>query len=538
MQIIENSRSTTGTNTRVKDVNPTSGMCPLCIEECNVLCEVGKSAFRGREVLYPSPEYFGTSTASSNKDFFLDWSHFQIMAELIGAYGIEQSPDKAFFENVDISTKVATRSKKPITLKIPLVIAGLGSTAVAKRNWESLAKGAAMAGIIETVGENVCGMDPDAVYSKGKVQRSPDMEFRISSYRELWDGKHGDIAVQTNVEDGRGGVDEYVMSKLEVNIIERKWGQGAKAIGGEVRLTTLERALELKKRGYLVLPDPEDKDVQAAFKAGAFKTFERHSRVGFPDLNSFVEDVDRLRSAGAKYVFLKTGAYKPEIVAFTMKAASMAKVDMLTFDGAGGGTGMSPVQMMNEMSTPTVHLEAQVLECAKILQKKGKFIPDMIMAGGFVNETQMYKSMAMSNIGGGPLIKGIAMARSPILAAMKSQYFARQAAEGKLAKSFADEYGADPNKFFILAPEIKQMFPKKVLGKDIPWGAVGLYTYFDRIGIGLKQMMAGSRKFKLEYLDRSDIMSLTPYAEKVTGIPTLENYSNRVMPGILEYWDE
>jgi len=195
--------------------------------------------------------------------------------------------------------------------------------------------------------------------------------------------------------------------------------------------------------------------------------------------------------------------------------------------------------MMNEMSTPTVHLEAQILQCAQILQKKNKFIPDMIMAGGFVNETQMYKSMAMSNIGGKPLIKGIAMARAPILAAMKSQYFARQASEGKLAKSFTDEYGADPAKFFINAGDLAKQFPKKKIGKDIPYGAVGLYTYMvDRLGIGLKQMMAGSRKFRLDLLDRSDIMSLTPYAQKVTGIPTLEEYSERVMPGILEFWDE
>ncbi|MCE5296132.1 MAG: hypothetical protein LLG16_03395 [Euryarchaeota archaeon] len=82
MQIIENSRSTTGTSTRVKDVNPTSGMCPLCIEECNVLCEVGKSAFRGRKVLYHSPEDFVTSTASSNKDHLLNRSQFP-MADLI-----------------------------------------------------------------------------------------------------------------------------------------------------------------------------------------------------------------------------------------------------------------------------------------------------------------------------------------------------------------------------------------------------------------------------------------------------------------------
>ena len=57
----ENSRSTSGTALRVRDATPISGMCPLCIRECNVLCEISKSAFRGREVLYPSPEAFGTA---------------------------------------------------------------------------------------------------------------------------------------------------------------------------------------------------------------------------------------------------------------------------------------------------------------------------------------------------------------------------------------------------------------------------------------------------------------------------------------------
>lgn len=534
---IENARSTTGTKTRVEDISPVSGMCPLCIEECNVVCEVGKAAFRGREVLYPSTEYFGQSTAASNKDFMLDWSHFQILAELLGAWGVEPNPDKAFFENAKVSTEVATRSGKPIKLKVPIVIAGLGSTEVAKRNWNSLAKGAAMSGIIEVIGENVCGMDPESVYSNGKVVKSPDMESRIGQFKELWDGKYGNIAVQTNVEDLRGGVDTYVLSKLEADIIERKWGQGAKAIGGEVRLKTLERALELKKRGYLVLPDPEDPMVQKAFKAGAFKTFERHSRVGFPEHKSFVEDVENLRKQGAKYVFLKTGAYRPEVVAFTMKAASEAKVDLLTFDGAGGGTGMSPVPMMNEMSTPTVHLEAQVLMAAKILKQQGRFVPDICFAGGFTNESQIYKAMAMSNLGDGPLVKAVAMARAPITAAMKSQYFARLAENGKLPRSFAEEYSSDPANFFVMASEIQKRFPEKKLGQDIPWGAVGLTTFLeDRIGEGLKQLLAGSRKFRLDLLERDDIASLSEYASKVTGIETFDQMAARTIPGMLECW--
>ena len=534
MNGIENARSTTGTKTRAQDVSPLSGMCPICVEDCNVLCEAGKAAFRGREVLYPVPEHFGKSTAAANKDFFIDWSHIQIMPELLNAKGIEADPDRAFFENADILTSVGSRSKRPIKMNVPVHIAGLGSTAVAKRNWKGMAVGSAITGVCMVIGENICGMDSEAVYSNGKVQKSPEMDFRVNSFREQWDGEHGAIVVQTNIEDIRGGTDEYAISKLGVDVIERKWGQGAKAIGGEVRLTSLERALELKSRGYLVIPDPEDKEVQKAFKANIFKTFERHSRVGFPDHTSFLEDVDKLRGKGVKNVFLKTGAYKPEAVAFTMRCASDAKIDLLTFDGAGGGTGMSPVPMMNEMGTPTVHLCAQVVACARILKEQGRFVPDISFAGGFVNETQMYKAIAMSDLGEGPIVKSIAMSRTPILAVMKSEYFVKLAESGKLPASFAEHYGSAPEQFFISSNTVQDLRPKAKLGTDIPWGAVGLYTYWhDRIGEGLKQLMAGTRKFKLSCIERDDISCLTEYASKVTGIETIEARAARVMKALL-----
>lgn len=530
--IYENARSTTGTALRLKDMNPTSGMCPICIDDCPILCEISKSAFRGREVLYPNPEEFGKSTQSSNKDYWMDWSHFQIMVDVLGAKGIEPTPDKAVFENVDVSTTVASQSQYPLPLKVPILIAGLGSTKVAKRHWEGIAMGCAVSGTIQTIGENVCGMDPESTYdANGKVTNSPDMKFRIASFRKFWDGKHGDVVVQTNVEDQRGGVDVYCLSKLEVNTIERKWGQGAKAIGGEVRLSTLERALKLKKRGYVVLPDPEDPNVQEAFKAGSFKTFERHSRVGFPEFKGFVEDIEWLREQGAKRVFLKTGGYRPAVVAFTMKCASEAKIDMLTFDGAGGGTGMSPVPMMNEASTPTVYLEAQVLKCAEILKKKGKYVPDLVMAGGFVNETQIFKSIAMSNLDGKPLVKAVAVARSGLTAAFKGKYFAELAEQGKLPKKFADLYGTKPEEFFIAYPCLKEQ-----IDNGLPWSAVGVYTYFyERIGTGLKQLMAGSRKFKLDTLDRGDITSLTERAAEITGIPLIDHLETEAMEQILDF---
>ncbi|MDD2777523.1 MAG: FMN-binding glutamate synthase family protein [Methanocellales archaeon] len=525
--IYANARSTTGTRTRVTDINPTSGMCPICIRNCQTLCEIGLSAFRGREVLYPSPEVFGESTSASNKDYALDWSHFQILVDVLGAKGIEADPDKAIFEAVDIKTEVGG-----VPLKIPVLTAGLGSTAVAKKNWDSLAIGAALTGTIQVIGENVCGMDPASKITGGKVVHSEDLQYRVEKYREFWDGKHGDIVVQTNVEDQRLGVDTYALSKLGVNIIERKWGQGAKAIGGEVRIQDIGKAKMLKQRGYIVLPDPEDISVQEAFRAGVFRSFERHSRVGMPEQRSFVEDVEWLRGQGAKKVFLKTGAYRPSVVAFTMKVASEAKIDVVTFDGAGGGTGMSPVPMMNECSTPTVYLEAQVLKCMELLMSKGRYVPDIVMAGGFVNETQMFKSMAMSNLGNGPCVKAIAMARAPITAALKASYFTELAVKGELPLAFAKKYGETPEQFFIAAPELKSEFGDNF--QDIPVGAIGVYTYYySRLGVGLKQLLAATRKWRLDLIDRGDIASLSDRASKVTIIPTIEEIENDVMESIL-----
>jgi glutamate synthase domain-containing protein 2 len=277
----------------------------------------------------------------------------------------------------------------------------------------------------------------------------------------------------------------------------------------------------LKKRGYVVLPDPEDREVQEAFKAGVFKSFERHSRVGMPIERDFIEDVEWLREQGAKKVSLKTGAYSPAETAWTMKVASEAKVDYITFDGAGGGTGMSPVPMMNEMSTPTVYLEAQVLKCAEILKRKGRHVPDISMAGGFIGEGQIFKSIAMSNFGNGPLVKAITMARSPLTAVMKSTYFVELAKENKLPRDFAEQYGDSPDKFFVAAPKIRAKYAEKF--DSIPYPAIGLYSYLcERIGLGLKQLMAGVRKWKLDLIDRTDLAALTERASRVTGIPTMD----------------
>ena len=70
---------------------PISGMCVTCVEGCTGMCEVGRSAYRGREVIYPQP--FGIMTTAAQKDYPIDLSHFNIMGTAVGAVGIEEDPE-------------------------------------------------------------------------------------------------------------------------------------------------------------------------------------------------------------------------------------------------------------------------------------------------------------------------------------------------------------------------------------------------------------------------------------------------------------
>ena len=515
--MVTHESSMIGSRTRVKD-SCESGLCPICVADCPVFCEVSKSALRGREVLYPRREYFGNSTAGSPKDFGFSYSDFQIQFEVRGAQGIEAHEDKVIFPNVDLTTKWGN-----IKQKYPIVIAGLGSTYVAKRNWEGLAKGAALAGVSITVGENVVGMDNNANFSNHgvypKVIDTMDMKNRVNIYREFWDGIYGDIIVQKNVEDTRLGVFDYVLSKLDVNSLEIKFGQGAKAIGGEVRLESLERAQLLQSRGYLVFPDPTDPTIIEQWKAGLIPDFERHSRVGLSTTEDVLEEIDQVRSSGAKNIFIKTGAYRPAATAWIIRLAVEGKIDGMTFDGAGGGTGMSPVSMMNEGSIPTAYLEALVVGCLDIIKERNPntTIPTIAIAGGFASETQMFKALAM----GAPYIKCIAMARAPITAAMKAKYMGdiinKKAATPAMLRNLGFPKTKDPksltlNEAFVESNNLQRIYNKK----SIPPSAVGVYTYFvSKLGTGLKQLLAGVRKFKLSLVDRQDIAYISQRAKDV-----------------------
>ncbi len=502
-----NRSAATLTVNRVTPV-PSSGICVTCVEGCEGPCEIGRSALKGEAAIYPLP--FGAISAGAEKDYPVDFSHFNIQGTCVGAVGIEPDPDKATFPAVDVTTEIGSKDK--IKIRFPAFAGALGSTEIARKYWDTMAIGAAICGTLVIAGENICGMDPEAEIKNGRIVRAPEMEKRINLFKRWCEG-YGDVVVQLNVEDTRLGVAEYVVDKLGVDFIELKWGQGAKNIGGEVKLPTLERALQLKRRGYIVLPDPENPSVQEAFKRRSFKEFERHSRLGMVSEEAFLKEVERLRSLGVKFISLKTGAYRPADLARAVKFSSEAKIDLLTVDGAGGGTGMSPWRMMNEWGIPTVYIESLLYNYCKRLKEKGEYIPTCAIAGGLSLEDHIFKALAL----GAPYVKLVCMGRAIMTAAMVAH------THGRLLKEKVEMEGEDLEdkvlELFSGAYKLKQKYGDAFA--EIPPGAIGMYTYFLRLKQGLQQLMAGARKFALKYISREDLMALTREASEVSGIPYL-----------------
>ncbi len=437
-----NANDATGTANRSRNVVPMSGLCSRCVDGCKGQCEVWLASFRGREVLYPQP--FGEITAGADKDYPVDYSHLSIQGYARGAKGLEgeAGPDEAIFSNADTTTEYGWEKK--VKMLLPIFTGALGSTEIARRNWEHFAVGAAISGITIVCGENVCGVDPELeLDSAGKVKKSPEMDRRIEIYRRFHEG-YGEILIQANVEDTRLGVPEYIASKHNLETIELKWGQGAKSIGGEIKVKTIERAIELKRRGYIVLPDPENPAVREAYERGAIREFERHSRLGFVNKESFLQEVERLRRLGFKRITLKTGAYSAVDLAMALRFGAEARLDLITIDGAPGGTGMSPWSMMNEWGIPTFYLESLTYRFCRKLEERGFRVPDVAIAGGFSTEDGIFKAIAM----GAPYVKAVCMGRALMIPGMVGKNIDKWLKEGNLPKTVS-RYGDSVEEIFV-----------------------------------------------------------------------------------------
>ena len=477
-------------------VSSCSGMCSMCTADCVGTCEIGISALRGADAVYPTTT--GENQVASEKQYPIDYSHFNINGRVFGAMGAEADSDKATIYHVNLETRIGTLH--PVKLKLPIIL-----PALIKLNWQDYFAGAAMAGVLTVIGEGAVTKDPTLRVENGKVVHCPKLNEFLDAFRQYQRG-YGQIILQVNVDDDLIGVPEYAIQSCGCEAIEFKFGQSAKGTQPVNRLPNLEAALQAQQNGLLVIPDPSDPEVQKQYQAGFGENFRSYGRLPMWDEVYLCKRIAQLREMGLKNVYFKMAGYDAADLECVLRIASMAQVDMVTFDGAGGGSGYSPCKMMNEWCKPTVCMESDLVEIMKRLEQEGVALPHIAITGGFSMEDQVYKALAL----GAPYVKAIGICRASMAAAMSAKRIGALLAEDKLPPHLQC-FGNTKEELFPDLRELRNIYGEKA--NDFSTGAIGVYSYLNRIAFGLKHFAALNRKFSLEYIDRNDIFPLTQEAK-------------------------
>jgi len=300
---------------------------------------------------------------------------------------------------VDVSTEASVGGFR---VRIPVVIAAMGSTDIANRRGVFLGEGAARAGIVYVIGENVLNMRG---YDERVRTFEPTLKERVMGFLENAD-EYGGVVIQQNVEDTAAGVwdrlfhDPDLEEYFERGLIgfEAKGGQGAKpGMGGEVQVDKA-LALLLADKGYYFPVNPKEVDQPK---------YQRHSVPGTMTAESLRETVEKAKEKYNKRyrvpIWFKTGPYKD--IDEQIDVVSSAGADAITIDGTEGGTGMSPICTMDNIGWPT-------LKCLQAISTRSRASRGMslIIAGGIRYGNHIVKSLALG-------ANGVAMGRAFIISA-------------------------------------------------------------------------------------------------------------------------
>jgi glutamate synthase domain-containing protein 2 len=217
--------------------------------------------------------------------------------------------------------------------------------------------------------------------------------------------------------------------------------------------------------------------------------------------------------------------------------AADAKLDLLTIDGAGGGTGMSPWNMMDHWGVPSLHLHAKTYEYCKVLADRGVDVPDISLAGGFAREDHLFKAMALC----APFTKLVCMGRAPMIPGylgsnIEGVFKPEKPREGQrqLGRTGPHVTSRSATRRRKSSPAGKRQ--GKVGAdemKNVPFGAIAMYGYADKLACGLQQFMAGARKFNLAEIVRDDLFAANQETADITGIPMVTEAQNEEALAIL-----
>lgn len=251
-------------------------------------------------------------------------------------------------ENVPVATAVTIgpRARRPLTVAIPILIAGMSfGGALSKRAKIALARAASAVGTATNTGE--AGL---------LAEERAAARLLIGQYN-------------------RGGWLNAPEQYRQLDAIEIQLGQGAQ---GSTPQRTRARNIGPDYREVFGLAEGEDAVI--------------HSRL--PGVNSqqeFIRLVRRLRAETGVPVGLKIAA--THHLERELAVALEAGVDFVTVDGAEGGTHGGAPTLQDDMGLPTLYAVARARDY--LVRQKAAGGVSLIAAGGLIAPGQMLKAMAL-----------------------------------------------------------------------------------------------------------------------------------------------
>jgi hypothetical protein len=120
------------------------------------------------------------------------------------------------------------------------------------------------------------------------------------------------------------------------------------------------------------------------------------------------------------------------------------------------------------------------------------------------------------------------MGRALMIPGMVGKNIGKWIKANDLPKSVS-EFGTKVEEIFVNYEDVKNIVGNQEI-RNIPLGAIGIYSYSQKIRVGLQQLMAGARCFNIDSITRNELMSLTEECARVTGIPYLmDSYRKEAM---------
>jgi glutamate synthase domain-containing protein 2 len=156
------------------------------------------------------------------------------------------------------------------------------------------------------------------------------------------------------------------------------------------------------------------------------------------------------------------------------------------------------------------------------------------LAGGFAREDHVFKALAL----GAPFTKLVCMGRAPMIpgflgsnieGVFKPEKRAELHGHWEELPAAVTALGKYPEEIFSAWETVKKKVGEKEMN-NIPFGAIAMYGYTDKLACGLQQFMAGARRFSLRDISRADLMANNRETAEVCGISYVtESLNERAM---------